>query len=476
MKFEILTLFAIFISIFLFSPAHSKVETGFNADIKNNNQNYLKILKDTEKDTESENIIDEELSLESNENTAPAKKREAEKKEELNEEDNNEETEELKTEEVRKVKKKFRQDPKPKSLTLAQKWKKLFTVNRETVECADPKIKLEIPKEVDDDEKKIRGALVQAPVKALDIYSSKAVGFGTSAYLFDFLDETLQRRLVDAFSELWKAAMAIVPKDEKYEDPYALATMLLGQPRRMGEIKKEENVRLLAKLRAINPKFDEGGWMKSLDAFKINALIKQWKWDYPLGTPDPAKYIINKFDLEGDGRLSIKEILIASIITNKRILGGKQCKHCYEKVVNDLIDPIFHYADCDADGKITAEELWQGLKLIKRDTKYNFYKCIIDKANFRTSAVNDFFLKAAKTNVGSLTIDEFRIGVLMGYWTRQVSGTSIVVDDALNRKKDRWPGGKDLQCEEMEMNIREANESKKQMRKQELKKKNEEIF
>lgn len=347
--------------------------------------------------------------------------------------------------------------PEKLNLTLSQKWKNLFTVNREVVECASPKIEVrEDPESDNEDEDKSTAVLMIAPTKARDEYSIKELGFGYSAYFFDFLDQTLQKQVLEAFTAMWKDALAIVPTDEQYLDPYALATMLEGKPRKMADINADESTRLLQKLKSIFPKFDEITWVKSLDAFKINAIITQWKWDYPPGTPDPTKYLINKFDFNGDGRLSVQEFLVASIYTNRRVLGGKQCQHCYENLVHDLIEPIFHFTDCDSDQRVTAEELFKGLKLIKADHHNSYYKCILEKSNYRTSAVNDFILKSGYNRKGTVTREEFTLGILLGYWTRHVNKEGIIVTDVYSRKKERWVHGKDTKCEEI-INAIKAN-------------------
>lgn len=350
-----------------------------------------------------------------------------------------------------------------KGETLHQKWKRLFKVDRNVlVECSEPKIPLLITdqefKKKDD-----RGALIVAPQVAPDPFTLNNLGFGASAYFFDYLDETLMQPIVNDFVNVWKEAMAITPKDDKYEDPYALATMLAGKPRRMSEIKADENTALLRKMKSIYPKFNEAVWAKSLDAFKINALLKEWNWNVPTGISNPAKWLIDEYDFNGDGRLNVREFIAASISTNKKIQGDGQCKQCYEKTMKELVDPIFHYCDCDSDNRITTDELWKGLRLLKHDEKYNFYKCVISNAFFRTSAANDFMLKGSIAKQGQMNIDEFRQAVFFGYWNRHTTIESIVKDSSLSKRDSlRWPGGKDIGCQEMERNLNEARANKKE--------------
>jgi len=358
------------------------------------------------------------------------------------------------------------------NLTLGEKWDKLFKVKRDTlVECNDPKIPLDTRKD-EDKKKKEEGpsALRVPPQKAHDYITPISFGFGKSAYFYDYLDDTLMNDLVKEMTDNWTSAMAITDIDEKYADPYALATMLLGQERTIKNINPEENKKLLGDLRIIYPKFNEDVWMKSLDALKINTLLKDWKWDVRPGTINPAKKLINDYDFNGDGRLNLREFTLASILQNQKIFGDSQCKHCFSDTIKKYIDPIFHYCDCDGDGVVTSEELWKGLKLVKKSSNYNFYKCIIKNSFFRTSAVNDFMLKASVLKKGQLTADEFRRAILLGYWMRHTTIDSVVQDSSLSKRDTlRWPDGKDFSCEEAERNIEAQKAEKEEQSKRDCK-------
>ena len=49
-----------------------------------------------------------------------------------------------------------------------------------------------------------------SPVKAKDIWSKKQ-GWESSAYLFDYLDDTLKSEIVKEFEKIYKAAIDISP-------------------------------------------------------------------------------------------------------------------------------------------------------------------------------------------------------------------------------------------------------------------------
>ena len=62
-----------------------------------------------------------------------------------------------------------------------------------------------------------------------------------------------------------------------------------------------------------------------------------------------------------------------------------------------------------------------------------------------------FVLKNFDLADGFLNREEFRKGILLGYWERQVNGMNVVDDDSINRKSDRWGnnGKLDIDCQEL---------------------------
>jgi len=367
-------------------------------------------------------------------------------------------------------------DDKGDKKTLSQKWKELFTVDRsKLVSCPNSTgVILAAFNDLDKKKEKETGALIVAPHKAFDEWSILEQGFGNAAYFFDYLDPTLKDKIAKAFQTAWDTAMKVVPTDSKYEDPYALATMLKGRPVKFNQVNAQENTELLKKLAIIAPSFDQALWLKSIDAFKVNEFLKLWNWDIQSdGSKDQAKSLIDRFDLNGDGRLDTKEYILASIVTNNKILGADQCTNCYGEEIKSLIDPIFYYIDCNSDNWISSEEIWKQLQNIKNGDDFNYYKCIIKDKYYRTSAVNDFILKANKNqSKGQLNVEQFREGVLLAYWMRQVSDDGIVLDDSINRKDNRWKQKtQDKGCEAMKLNIESREKEEAEKGKEKCKKK-----
>ena len=304
------------------------------------------------------------------------------------------------------------------------------------------------------------------PRKKTNYYDTKMIGWDNSAYLFDYLDPLFQVPIAKAFKQIYETAFNTVP-DEGFKDPYTLSNMLNTSG-------SEEE--LLKKLKSLVPKFDENIWKVSISMAKIDKFIKASSW-YTVSTKDNfAKSFIDKFDFNGDGRLSPKEFIIASIRNNKSLIGTSKCTNCYNDIANLLLEPIFTFLDCFNKDKVCAEDIWNGLRKLKRrpvdliDFQTNndksevelvkgwdIYECDL-KGNgekYRTNAVNDFIIKAHKTMDGYVNQQEFILGILQGYWARQIDDVTIFKDsqvlNAKNMKNWRWDanGEHDKMCEKL---------------------------
>jgi hypothetical protein len=118
---------------------------------------------------------------------------------------------------------------------------------------------------------------------------------------------------------------------------------------------------------------------------------------------------------------------------------------------------LFYFIDCDADGFVNAENMWQGFKMLKRvePQKYNIYNCILPNSvnsEVRTNAMNDFILKNMKQANGFVNLDEWRRGFLLGYCDRNVDDLKVYFsDDTKCKKSERWSedGVTDTRCQRM---------------------------
>lgn len=291
------------------------------------------------------------------------------------------------------------------------------------------------------------------PKKKNNFYAKRMIGWGPSAYLFDFLDDVLEKPILAEFEEIWKSAKATVPIDKNYRDPYTLDHILNWKGTEEQLIKKIED---LTKDSNGNPTFDQHVWRESVTVAQMHQFLKDNNWNVDQTQADPTKAFVDKYDFNGDGRLSRKELLIGMIRANKQRSPSELCTLCMSKTVKELIEPIYMYLDCTNDEKVNAENIWTGIPNLKKpeglENRYKFWACSINGGSFRTSTVNDFVMKGQKTMDGFLSKMEFRLSILQGYWARHVDDLQIYHDESLSMRNHRWDtetGSIDKVCEAM---------------------------
>jgi hypothetical protein len=267
-------------------------------------------------------------------------------------------------------------------------------------------------------------------------YDSRLYGWGPSAYLFDYLDPVLEERILKIFEDLWKEVTSITsfPTIKEREDPYSLKNIF--------KLDQTDDI-LLEKFKALKPSFDKNIWAQSVTVPQVRAIAKDWQ--FTANTIDLGREIVDKYDFNGDGRLSRKEYIIAYLNSNRAIIGTKSCKtfkdtnnkdvevDCIDNFVRRVIGPLFFKADCgDYDDKISAEEIWYAFKSLIRnkedkspETRFNIYDCIILNEPYHTTSINDFILKSQKTIDGYLNKLEFTRGIFLAYWARSVDDLRI---------------------------------------------------
>ena len=264
-------------------------------------------------------------------------------------------------------------------------------------------------------------------------YWIKAWGFGLTAYLFDFLDVIFGENVIKQFSLIWEHFVKMEKVDSNYKDPFALDQKFDDLSEK--ELKNMENKILELKENA--KKVGEIIYQNSINAVQLHNGLKgiDWKQDSAIG--DNSISFIRSYDINGDGRLSPRELILGSIYQNKGILGSDICKLCYDDII-DQIDAIFGYMDCSNSGAISSLDIYENFpKLTRMTSKHNFF-ILIKQAPMRTAVINEFILKNGYEIRGKLTKTEFRIGILLGFWDRQTDDYGIIKDDKRNLKKLRW--------------------------------------
>jgi hypothetical protein len=272
------------------------------------------------------------------------------------------------------------------------------------------------------------------------------IGKREAAYFLDHLEFLFKEKLVKKFQYLYDEARKM--KANGVDDPYTEETLIiqLAQGRNhkkgLGDFIKN---------------FNQQAYEKAITLPQISEVIMLWKY-YKETNPDFVKKTFDFYDFNGDGRLDMYEFILFTILHNKPIFGKQECKKdfCYDDILRELIDPMFSFFDCSKSNSVTAEEIWNGLKKLKRDANldYSLFNCKIKldfEKDYRTVSVSDFILQNRKNKDGQLDLDEFRLGILLGFWNRQVSSTSISDKDEFNSKADRWAnnGKTDKFCEQI---------------------------
>lgn len=293
------------------------------------------------------------------------------------------------------------------------------------------------------DKKEIEAIKSNQPIPRKDYYGLLELGFGKSAFYFDFIDELLLPVFIKNAKDIIESIRRFPIETSNYEDPYTLNKMLAVP---LNTLLEDAMIRKLIQLK---PDFDATLWKASINAVQLHLAIKEFKWPVKPGTTDPAKELIDKFDFNGDGRLSVYELIATTIYSNKSVFGEGRCTKCFEELIEDYLDPIYSFVDCDNTGKLTAENMYKGLRLLKRTTnKYNIFLCESDGQAHRTDSINDFILKSRKSFNGEVTKKEFILGHLVGFWSRQAERGSLLENNEKNRKEDRWtnPNSVDNKC------------------------------
>lgn len=241
----------------------------------------------------------------------------------------------------------------------------------------------------------------------------KSWGYGQSSYLFDYIDPIFQKEISEYFSKIFENVMKEDGKvDDKHNDPFI-------------NIQKSKKIHMSI-------------YQNSANAIQTSKIMKKWNWhpvsESDLINMDSSEEFILNYDLNYDGRLNPREFILGAIMYNLTN-NFASCNFCFKEILKKL-EAIFIYIDCNSDGFVTAKDLFENLKQLKRNTnKYNLF-ALSNKMNLRTGAVNDFILKNG--NDAKITKEDFQKGILLGYWDRQTSNKSILLDDSRNLKHLRW--------------------------------------
>jgi hypothetical protein len=287
-----------------------------------------------------------------------------------------------------------------------------------------------------------RAVLASARARALQIVKGikgkagkfawvKHWGYGPLSYFIDFMDTAVRQDVVKEFKKIYDDMRNLPSEDtDTYKDPYDLKKLLEGADSGLSK-------KALADLKLVNKNYDPKIYDISVNCVQIRQGMNDWRWSIDFPTTDYAKLFLQKYDMNGDGRLAPRELVLGALDNNKHLFGSGSCTHCFEEV-SRKINAIFTYIDCDNDGIITAEDLWHNIPGLRRSSpEYNMF-ALGELAGIRTAAVNDFVLVNGVARRGVLNKNEFTKGILFAMWDRQTDFTRVLEDDELTLKDLRW--------------------------------------
>jgi hypothetical protein len=268
----------------------------------------------------------------------------------------------------------------------------------------------------------------KSPFKGGDI----EFGFGLSAFLFDYLDSIFQFDIVYEFLQVYWEIFNF--KYENESDPYWIEYLTGRQTIYKGVIEKKNVIKIDFKVELDKQVTfsipNQGIYDISVTLPQLEKFFVEWNWEFEGKTgAESARNFLNFYDLNGDGRLSPRELLLGLILEN---VENDLCTFCL-KDIKLKFDVMFKYMKCFKENHLLIIQMVKKLKLLKRQSKleYNIYGC--PKESYITQIVSDFFTKTYRVDHESLNVYEqtkidnvhFRLGLLLGFWNRQVSDEYI---------------------------------------------------
>lgn len=249
----------------------------------------------------------------------------------------------------------------------------------------------------------------------------KKWGYGAVSYLIDYLDPQFFKDISNDFDKIYKELRKYSNQDNYfYEDVF--------------DMKRLDPKGQITDLKKLNPNYEKEIYENSINMVQIDSAMTDWGWYRGTSNQAPKEFVIN-YDLNGDGRLNPRELILGIIVhhKSKNIL----CYNCL-LLLKKKLAAIFSYFDCSGKRYLSAEDLWKYLPLIGRDDKrWNIFS-ISNENNIRTDCINDFIIKNGVTRPGYINSEEFVSGILLAYWDRQTDSVSVIKDDSRNLKRLRW--------------------------------------
>lgn len=256
-------------------------------------------------------------------------------------------------------------------------------------------------------------------------------GFGSSAYLYDFLDGSLLASFVEISKTIIDKVMTYESENYKgYSDPFI--TKIIDP------LTKEVKNNLIEML-SLKKSYDPEIFENSANSVQLRQAFEEFAWEIKgADSGDKAVKFIQKYDLNRDTRLNPRELILGVITENQENYRKSGCTLCFEAFIPN-VEAIFTFIDCDNNGFVNGEELVNNLKNLKREVgKWNMFAGVSEASGIRTSAINHFILNNQSASNGELNKAEFTSAVMYGLWNRQTTQNAIISDASRSLKDLRW--------------------------------------
>jgi len=222
-----------------------------------------------------------------------------------------------------------------------------------------------------------------------------------AAYFYDKLDPVFEKQII----EEWNLAVTSFINSAAFNNsPPVVETISTNAS---GSVKKTSKVTMSSSLgddkKISLPQLvagaSESGWLSDLSETAMQKKLK-------------------KYDTTGDNALFYKEFVLFLIdewrSADENTFGADTCKHCLLDSRKKLGE-MFRFFDCDDDGMISSEDIYNGMKHFK----------YLTENELSPACTNDVVLKSDANSNAKLTLPEWQRAVYVGYWQRMTDMKGI---------------------------------------------------
>jgi len=149
-----------------------------------------------------------------------------------------------------------------------------------------------------------------------------------------------------------------------------------------------------------------------IDLQSLKKTIPASNWDR--ASAIIPEHLLEVYDLECEVvddkcALDLQEFVYMNIFENIKSGPKSKCENCFKKT-KTVIEQFFQYLDCNKDGLVTAENMFNGMSNMKG----------LPYPTTTTTMVNDFVLNTMEHKSAGLDVFDMYYGFLVGMYERVV--------------------------------------------------------